>query len=37
MSFKGMATMANQFSSTSNVRDAFLLNNMEINCGKKNK
>ncbi len=32
-----MATMASQFSSTSNVGDAFLLRKMDVNCERKNK
>jgi hypothetical protein len=32
-----MATMASQFSSMSNVSDAFLSRKMDINCETKNK
>jgi hypothetical protein len=37
MNSKTMATMASQFSSTSDVHDASLLRKMNINCGKKIK
>jgi hypothetical protein len=38
MNFKTLATMVSQFSSTSNVHDAFLLGKMDINReGKKTK
>lgn len=35
MNSKTMATMASQFSSTSDVHDASLLRKMNINCEKK--
>ncbi len=37
MNFKNITTMANRFSLTSNVHDAFLLGKMDINCERKNK
>jgi hypothetical protein len=37
MNFRNMATMANRFSFTSNVHDAFLLGKMDINYERNNK
>jgi hypothetical protein len=37
MNYKGMATMASQFSFTSNVHNVFLLRKMDIYHERKNK
>jgi hypothetical protein len=37
VNFKSMATIANKFSSTSDVNDVFLLSKMDINNERKNK
>jgi hypothetical protein len=37
VNFKSMATIANQFSSTSDITDVFLLGKMDINNERKNK
>jgi hypothetical protein len=37
VNFGNMATMASQFSSMSYVYDAFLLGEMDLDCGRKKK